>query len=137
MKRKEVILFMTVGTGVNSQSRDEGSKVLAQKLYSTINKIFPNHVVFFASEESKKTIPFIEHLFERMTMSLLKVKTIKSFPLRQSITSMHVLKYLNQKYGNMTIVKIGIVMKSLWTILPEQKRCLRQWPAAECFTIRS
>ena len=54
---------MIVGTGVNSGASDEGSKILAQKLYSTINKIFPNHVVFFASDESKQTIPFIEDLF--------------------------------------------------------------------------
>jgi len=63
VKRKEIILFMTVGTGVSSHSPDEGSRILAQKLYSTINKIFPNKVVFFASERSRCTIPFIEELF--------------------------------------------------------------------------
>lgn len=72
---------MTVGTGVNSQSRDEGSKVLAQKLYSIINKIFPNHVVFFASEESKKTIPFIEHLFERDDDEFIEGEDYQIVPL--------------------------------------------------------
>lgn len=64
MKRKEVVLFMTVGTGVNQDSQDEGFKFLAKKLYSTINKIYPNHVVFFASDKSKQTIKYIEDLFE-------------------------------------------------------------------------
>ena len=64
MKRKEVVLFMTVGTGVNQDSQNDGFKFLANKLYSTINKIYPNHVVFFASDKSKQTIKYIEKLFE-------------------------------------------------------------------------
>ena len=48
MKRKEIILFMTVGTGLNAGSLEEGFKLLSKKLYSTINKIYPNYVVFFA-----------------------------------------------------------------------------------------
>ena len=44
MKRKEVILFMIVGTGTDSNSDDGGFKLLAQKLYSTITKIYPNKV---------------------------------------------------------------------------------------------
>ena len=39
MKRREIILFMTVGTGVNADSREEGFKSLSKKLYSTITKI--------------------------------------------------------------------------------------------------
>ena len=64
MKRKDIILFMIVGTGFNSKSGDEGFRLLAQKLYSTITKIYPNHVVFFASDRSKETIGYIEELFE-------------------------------------------------------------------------
>ena len=64
MKRKEVILFMTVGTGTNLNSNEESSKTLARKLYYTINKIHPNHVVFFASDKSKETIDHIEKLFK-------------------------------------------------------------------------
>ena len=63
MKRKEVILFMIVGTGTDSNSDDGGFKLLAQKLYSTITKIYPNKVVFFASEKSRETIRYIEELF--------------------------------------------------------------------------
>ena len=55
---------MTVGTGVSSGTPDEGSRISAQKLYSTINKIFPNKVVFFASEISRRTIPFVEEFFK-------------------------------------------------------------------------
>ncbi len=62
MKRKDVALFMIVGTGINSN--DEGGRMLAQKMYSTITKIYPDYVVFFASEKSKKTISYIEKLFE-------------------------------------------------------------------------
>ncbi|MBR0372259.1 MAG: TIGR02710 family CRISPR-associated protein [Methanobrevibacter sp.] len=65
MKRKEIVLFMTVGTGINSDTKDEGFKLLAQKLYSTINKIYPNYVVFFASQRSKHTINYIEELFKK------------------------------------------------------------------------
>ena len=62
MKRKEVILFMTVGTGTHLNSDEEGSRNLARKLYYTIGKIHPNHVVFFASKE---TIGYIEELFRK------------------------------------------------------------------------
>ena len=65
MKRKEIVLFMTVGTGINADTREEGFKLLAQKLYSTINKIYPNYVVFFASQRSKHTINYIEELFKK------------------------------------------------------------------------
>ncbi len=65
MRRKEIILFMTTGTGINSDNSDEGDKQLAKKLYSTINKIYPNKVVFFASNISKQTIPYIEELFKK------------------------------------------------------------------------
>lgn len=63
MKRKETILFMTVGTGSNSGPDENGFRLLAKKLYSTINKIYPNQVVFFASDKSKRTIEYIEELF--------------------------------------------------------------------------
>ena len=56
---------MTVGTGSNLDSQDSGFKLLANKLYSTITKIYPNHVVFFASEKSKNTIRYIEELFRQ------------------------------------------------------------------------
>ena len=65
MKRKEIILFMIVGTGVNESSNEDGFKILARKLYSTITKIYPNHVVFFASHKSKHTIDYIKELFEK------------------------------------------------------------------------
>ena len=64
MRRKEIALFMIVGTGVNQDSQDNGFKLLAQKLYSTINKICPHYVVFFASDKSKQTIKYIGELFK-------------------------------------------------------------------------
>ena len=64
MKRKKVVLFMTVGTGFNSNSDENGFKLLAKKLYSTITKIYPDYVVFFASDKSKRTIDYIEELFK-------------------------------------------------------------------------
>ncbi len=63
MKRKKVVLFMTVGTGFNLKSDENGFKLLAKKLYSTINKIYPDYVVFFASDKSKRTVAYIEDLF--------------------------------------------------------------------------
>ena len=65
MRRKEIILFMTVGTGVNGSSGEGGFEILAQKLYSTITKIYPHHIVFFASDKSKRTIDYIEVLFKK------------------------------------------------------------------------
>ncbi len=65
MKRKEKALFMTVGTGLNPDAKEEGYKQLAQKLYSTINKIYPNLVVFFASDISSHTVKYIEELFRQ------------------------------------------------------------------------
>ena len=65
MKRREIILFMTVGTGSNVDSKEDGFKQLAKKLFSTINKIYPDHVIFFASEESRQTIPYIEEMFKK------------------------------------------------------------------------
>lgn len=56
---------MIVGTGINVSSPEEGFRVLAQKLYSTITKIYPHHVVFFASDKSKLTIDYIEDLFKK------------------------------------------------------------------------
>ena len=64
MRRKEVILFMTVGTGINQGSEEEGYKSMANKLYSSINRIFPSFVVFFATDKSKQTIKYIEELFK-------------------------------------------------------------------------
>ena len=63
MKRKELVLFMIVGTGINSNPGEIGFKLLAKKLYSTITKIYPNYVVFFASSKSKQTINYIGELF--------------------------------------------------------------------------
>lgn len=54
---------MTVGTGSNPDSDELGFKLLAKKLFSTINKIYPNHIVFFASDKSKHTVEYIVELF--------------------------------------------------------------------------
>lgn len=63
MKKREIVLFMTVGTGSNPDSDELGFKLLAKKLFSTINKIYPNHIVFFASDKSKHTVEYIVELF--------------------------------------------------------------------------
>ncbi len=65
MKRRDTVLFMNVGTGFNLDSDENGFKSHAKKLYSTINKICPHHVVFFASDKSKHTIDYIEELFRQ------------------------------------------------------------------------
>ena len=64
MKRKIRTLFMTVGTGVNPDSQIEGHKRLAKGIYASINKIYPDYIVFFASELSKNTIDYVNELFE-------------------------------------------------------------------------
>ena len=65
MKRKETVLFMIVGTGFNLGTDENGFKLLAKKLYSTINKIYPNKVIFFASSISKRTIDYISELYNQ------------------------------------------------------------------------
>ena len=54
---------MTVGTGVNPDSDIEGYKRLAQGIYASLHKIYPDYIVFFASELSKNTISYVEELF--------------------------------------------------------------------------
>ena len=65
MKRKKVILFMTVGTGTNLNINEANSQNHAQKLYYTINKIRPDKVIFFASDKSKVTVEYIKELFQK------------------------------------------------------------------------
>ncbi len=65
LRRRKIILFMTVGTGINFDSDEAGFNSLAEKLYSTIHKIHPNFIVFFASNKSKYTIDCIGDLFKR------------------------------------------------------------------------
>ena len=55
---------MTVGTGVNPDSQIEGHKRLAKGIYASINKIYPDYIVFFASELSKITVDYVKELFE-------------------------------------------------------------------------
>ena len=64
MKRKIRTLFMTVGTGVNHDSDTEGYKRLAQGMYASLKKIYPDYIVFFASEISKNTIDYIKELYQ-------------------------------------------------------------------------
>ena len=64
MKRKIRTLFMTVGKGVNHNSDTEGYKRLAQGLYASLKKIYPDYIVFFASEISKNTIDYIKELYQ-------------------------------------------------------------------------
>lgn len=80
MKRKDVALFMIVGTGINS-SDENGARLLAQKMYSTITKIYPNQVIFFASEKSKNTIKYIEELFKQNNDEFIPDEDYQIVPL--------------------------------------------------------
>lgn len=64
MKRKIKTLFMTVGTELNPKSDVEGFQILAKGIYSSIHKIYPDYIVFFASEISKNVIGHVKELFE-------------------------------------------------------------------------
>lgn len=64
MKRKTKTLFMTVGTGINPNSDIEGHKRLAKGIYASLHKIYPDYIIFFASELSQNTIKYIKELFE-------------------------------------------------------------------------
>ncbi len=64
MKRKIKTLFMTVGTEINPKSDVEGFQILAKGIYSSIHKIYPDYIVFFASEISKNMIEHVKELFE-------------------------------------------------------------------------
>ena len=81
MKRKEIILFMIVGTGTNSDSAEVGYKLLAKKLYSTITKIYPNYVVFFASNKSRETIKYIEDIFKLDDDEFIQDKDYEIVPI--------------------------------------------------------
>lgn len=56
---KQKILFMTVGTGFGEERR----KSLAQGLCYSIKENLPNHIVFFVTEESEKTVDIINELY--------------------------------------------------------------------------
>ena len=64
MKRKIKTLFVTVGTGVNPNSEEVAAKNLAKGIYSSIQKIYPDYIVFFCSDLSTRTIDYITELFE-------------------------------------------------------------------------
>ena len=64
MKRKIKTLFMTIGTEINPKSDVEGFQILAKGIYSSIHKIYPDYIVFFASEISKNVIEHVKELFE-------------------------------------------------------------------------
>ena len=55
---------MTVGTELNPKSDVEGFQILAKGIYSSIHKIYPDYIVFFASEISKNVIDYVKELFE-------------------------------------------------------------------------
>lgn len=55
---------MTVGTEINPKSDVEGFQILAKGIYSSIHKIYPDYIVFFASEISKNVIGYVKELFE-------------------------------------------------------------------------
>ena len=108
MKRKEIVLFMTVGTGVNESSNEDGFKVLARKLYSTITKIYPNQIVFFASDKSKHTIDYIKVLFEKdddefimgEDYQVVKLEAIDDFNACFEIFESKILDYRNSQNKN-------------------------------------
>ncbi|WP_407376788.1 TIGR02710 family CRISPR-associated CARF protein [Methanobrevibacter sp.] len=83
MKRKEIVLFMIVGTGVSTDCEETGFRLLAQKLYSTINKIYPDKVIFFASDTSKKTISYIEELFKKDNDEFVEDEDYQIVPIEQ------------------------------------------------------
>ncbi len=60
MARKKVILLMTVGLG----SDEESTLKMANRSAVSINHVRPDYIVFFATEESKNTIDYIEKLLE-------------------------------------------------------------------------
>lgn len=64
MKRKIKTLFVTVGTGVNPNSEEVAAKNLGKGIYSSIQKIYPDYIVFFCSDLSTRTIDYITELFE-------------------------------------------------------------------------
>lgn len=60
MARKRVILLMTVGLG----SDEESTLKRANRSAVSINHVRPDYIVFFATEESIKTIGFIKELIK-------------------------------------------------------------------------
>lgn len=103
MKRKELVLFMIVGTGINSNPREIGFKLLAKKLYSTITKIYPNYVVFFASSKSKQTINYIGELFAEEGDEFVEEQDYQIVPVEAIDDFSACFEILNQKYGNLII----------------------------------
>lgn len=60
MARKKVVLLMTVGLGTD----DEGILKMANRSAVSINHVRPDYIVFYATEESIKTIESIKELIK-------------------------------------------------------------------------
>ena len=60
MAKKDVVLFMTIGTGFGP----DGHEKLAKGLFSSIRTLRPDFIVFFPSEGSLKTLPFVKEYAE-------------------------------------------------------------------------
>ena len=60
MAKQDVVLFMTIGTGFGP----DGHENLAKGLFSSIRTLRPDFIVFFPSEGSMKTIPFVKEFAE-------------------------------------------------------------------------
>ena len=55
---------MTIGNEFNPKSEMEDFQILAKGIYSSIHKIYPDYIVFFASEISQNVIGYVKELFE-------------------------------------------------------------------------
>lgn len=55
---------MTIGNEFNPKSEMEDFQILAKGIYSSIHKIYPDYIVFFASEISQNVIEYVKELFE-------------------------------------------------------------------------
>ena len=113
MKKKIITLFMTIGNEFNPKSEMEDFQILAKGIYSSIHKIYPDYIVFFASEISKNVIDYVKELFEADDDELIEGQDYEIVILEQVDNFNNCFEAFEQKIWQLDILsedKYEIIM---------------------------
>ena len=104
---------MTIGNEFNPKSEMEDFQILAKGIYSSIHKIYPDYIVFFASEISKNVIDYVKELFEADDDELIEGQDYEIVILEQVDNFNNCFEAFEQKIWQLDILsedKYEIIM---------------------------
>ena len=104
---------MTIGNEFNPKSEMEDFQILAKGIYSSIHKIYPDYIVFFASEISKNVIEYVKELFEADDDELIEGQDYEIVILEQVDNFNNCFEAFEQKIWQLDILsedKYEIIM---------------------------